>query len=160
MGHLHENTVIRSCFGGADETWIVTGDEGEIMEPPIWTVFYRLLIRFVVDRSIRVWHRDTGDELEVLEGHKAGGTNAVSWNPQDDSVFASCSDDGTVRIWEAMDPPQQHSHFPSSQAEPTGISSLMNYSPKSTGTSPLPLSEYLGGSFSALGSLSSSRSLF
>ncbi len=39
--------------------------------------------------------------LEVLEGHKRGSVNSVAWNPSDDGVFASCSDDGTIRIWEA-----------------------------------------------------------
>ncbi|KAF8334203.1 WD40 repeat-like protein [Cantharellus anzutake] len=80
VGHQHTGQVLRSCFGGSSGSWIVAGGE---------------------DALIHVWHRETSEVLEVLGGHKHGSVNSVVWNPVDDGVFASCSDDGTVRIWEA-----------------------------------------------------------
>ena len=47
-----------------------------------------------------VWHRDTGALLESLTGHGEGSVNSVAWNPTNERMFASCSDDGTIRIWE------------------------------------------------------------
>ena len=71
--------------------------------PGRWSAATGSSLRFSVpaDHTIHVWHRDTGDSLEMLEGHKIGCVNAVAWNPVDDSVFASASDDHTIRIWEA-----------------------------------------------------------
>ena len=57
------------------------------------------------DGNIYVWHRDTSALLEVLSGHGEGTVNSVAWNPRNERMFASCSDDDTIRIWEA--PPQE-----------------------------------------------------
>jgi WD repeat-containing protein 26 len=48
--------------------------------------------------------------LEVLGGHGAGSVNSVAWNPRNERMFASCSDDRTIRIWEV--PPSDMGHSP------------------------------------------------
>ncbi|KAJ7172204.1 WD40 repeat-like protein [Mycena filopes] len=79
-GQRQSKDIIRSCFGGLESNFVVSGSE---------------------DSNVYVWHRDTGVLLEVLEGHGEGSVNCVAWNPRNERMFASCSDDGTIRIWEA-----------------------------------------------------------
>jgi len=80
-GQSQSRHVIRSCFGGIDNNFIVSGSE---------------------DGNVYVWHRDTGVLLEALTGHGKGSVNAVAWNPMNESMFASCSDDHSIRIWEPV----------------------------------------------------------
>ncbi|KAI6099927.1 WD40 repeat-like protein [Pisolithus croceorrhizus] len=65
--------VIRSCFGGVDGNFVVSGSEGDPL------------------------------------GHGIGSVNCVAWNPQNERMFASCSDDCTVRIWEPLPLPAETS---------------------------------------------------
>ena len=53
-----------------------------------------------LDGNVYIWHRETGFLLEVLTGHGEGSVNAVAWNPTNERMFASCSDDHSIRIWE------------------------------------------------------------
>jgi WD40 repeat protein len=54
----------------------------------------------LLDGNVYVWHRDTSALLAVLSGHGEGSVNSVAWNPRNERMFASCSDDRTIRIWE------------------------------------------------------------
>ncbi|KAF2753983.1 WD40 repeat-like protein [Pseudovirgaria hyperparasitica] len=77
IGHTQENFVIRSNFGGASETFVVSGSE---------------------DNRIYVWRTSGLGLVEIIEAHR-GCVNAVSWHPIDPLVFASAGDDGKVKIW-------------------------------------------------------------
>ncbi|GJJ12550.1 hypothetical protein Clacol_006793 [Clathrus columnatus] len=81
IGHRQGKNVIRSCFGGVDEHFIASGSE---------------------NGKVYIWQRETGQLLEVLPGHGPGSVNCVAWNPKDPCMFASCSDDHTIRIWETV----------------------------------------------------------
>jgi len=83
VGQRQGRHIIRSCFGGAEENFIVSGSE---------------------DGKVYVWNRETTALLEVLSGHGAGSVNSVAWNPKDERMFASCSDDHQIRIWEPPPP--------------------------------------------------------
>lgn len=98
-GQRQGHHVIRSCFGGVDENFIVSGSEGD-------EFFYQLHFEQCIDSAdidgkVYVWHRETGVLLEVLNGHGDGSVNDVAWNPRNPNMFASCSDDCSIRIWES-----------------------------------------------------------
>ncbi|KAF5389854.1 hypothetical protein D9757_003616 [Collybiopsis confluens] len=83
-GQRQGRHIIRSCLGGVDDSFVASGSE---------------------DGNVYVWHRDTGALLETLSGHGEGSVNSVAWNPRNQQMFASCSDDRSIRIWEA--PPSE-----------------------------------------------------
>ncbi|GAA5867882.1 hypothetical protein JCM1840_003474 [Sporobolomyces johnsonii] len=78
-GHDQGQYILRSCFGGALENFVLSGSG---------------------DGKIFIYHRDTGRLLHTLTGHARTTVNAVAWNPSHRAMWASCSDDRTVRIWE------------------------------------------------------------
>ncbi|EDQ88645.1 uncharacterized protein MONBRDRAFT_9056 [Monosiga brevicollis MX1] len=80
QSHRQERFALMSCFGGLNDSFVVSGSE---------------------DNKIYLWHRQSHKLLEVLKGHDAL-VNAVSWHPCNPEVFASAADDGTIRIWSTV----------------------------------------------------------
>lgn len=76
FGQKQGRFVIRSCIGGANENFVLSGSE---------------------DNHVYVWHRELGTIIENLPGHSAC-VNCVSWNPCR-AMFASAADDHNIRIW-------------------------------------------------------------
>jgi len=83
LGHYQGRFVVRSCFGGPNEQFVVSGSE---------------------DSQIYIWHRHFGSLLEVISGH-ASTVNCVCWPIiQEGGTYIfpwliSCADDNTIRIW-------------------------------------------------------------
>ncbi|KAK8034964.1 WD40 repeat-like protein [Apiospora rasikravindrae] len=76
-GHTGGEYMIRSALGGAAESFVLSGSE---------------------DGSINIWHKASAQIVEKLSGHHPR-CNSVSWSPTDPCLFASCGDDGKVKIW-------------------------------------------------------------
>ena len=71
--------VIRSAFGGTSCSFLASGSEHGL---------------------VHIWHRESGEMLATLKGHSSS-VNAVTWNPRDQYMLATASDDHTVKIWRA-----------------------------------------------------------
>lgn len=76
VGHTGGDWVIRSAFGGANESFVISGSE---------------------DGNILIWHKNIGACVERLQGHSPR-TNAVAWSPSDAGMLASCGDDKLVKM--------------------------------------------------------------
>lgn len=77
VGQQQQDFIIRSCFGGVADNFLVSGSD---------------------DANVYIWKRHDGMLIDVLPGHSKG-VNSVAWNPVDRHMFASASDDNTIRIW-------------------------------------------------------------
>ncbi|KAJ9176516.1 hypothetical protein P3X46_011822 [Hevea brasiliensis] len=77
MGHKQRKYVIRSCFGGLNNSFIASGSESS---------------------QVYIWNWRNPKPIEVLSGHLMT-VNCVSWNPRRHQMLASASDDHTIRIW-------------------------------------------------------------
>lgn len=76
MGHTGGDHLIRCAFGGANESFVISGSE---------------------DGNVVIWHKHTGAVVEKLRGH-VPRANAAVWNPAEPCMLASCGDDGHVRM--------------------------------------------------------------
>ncbi|CAG8960081.1 hypothetical protein HYFRA_00010559 [Hymenoscyphus fraxineus] len=75
--------VIRATFGGANESFVISGSE---------------------EGYVSIFHKDNGQLIEKLDGHEKGCCSSVSWNPTNPCMFASAGDDCKIRIWSNEDP--------------------------------------------------------
>jgi len=76
-GQKQGRFVIRSCFGGLNQTFIASGSE---------------------DYKVYIWNRKKGCLISSLSGHTAS-VNSVAWHPTR-NLLVSASDDNTIRCWE------------------------------------------------------------
>ncbi|KAI1438784.1 WD40 repeat-like protein [Xylaria sp. CBS 124048] len=77
VGHKGGEFIIRATLGGANESFVISGSE---------------------DGTIHIWHKGSGHPIEKLPGHSPR-CNSVAWCPTNPRLFASCGDDGKVKIW-------------------------------------------------------------
>ncbi|KAA8494495.1 WD repeat-containing protein 26 [Porphyridium purpureum] len=97
-GQQQVRFVIRSCFGGANQMFVLSGSE---------------------DNRVFMWNRASGELLLSLEGH-TGTVNCVAWNPKRHDQWCSASDDCSIRIWgPKRSAPAQPSLSPTAAAEPS-----------------------------------------
>ncbi|TFK37168.1 WD40-repeat-containing domain protein [Crucibulum laeve] len=107
-GHKQEKYIITSCIGGMSENLIISGSE---------------------DGLVYVWDRESTAILGTLSGHGQMSVNSVAWNPRNKRMFASCSDDGTIQIWDQADILDPEAWFLQQTASlPTGFNGNDNVS--------------------------------
>lgn len=98
-GQKQGSFIIRSIFGGAAESFVFSGSEGEAFSLPVSYFRFRSVINPSQDSLVYMWHIGNGELLEALEGHISGCVNAISWNPANPGMFASAGDDCLVRMY-------------------------------------------------------------
>ena len=91
IGQRQTTYMIRSTFGGSEETLILTGSEGKSSH------MYLITINNVLDGKIYIFNRDRGLLIEKLVGHTEM-VNCVAWNPEQACMFASGGDDSKIKM--------------------------------------------------------------
>ncbi len=64
-----------------------------------WSLNGQFLVLATAARSILLFDSAQGRIVVEVKGAHDEDINCVSWNPQSFDTFASCSDDGTLKIW-------------------------------------------------------------
>ncbi|RKP37452.1 WD40-repeat-containing domain protein [Dimargaris cristalligena] len=75
-GHIHGNYILRPCFAGVDRLHVACGGE---------------------DGKVYIWNRFSGKILDSVRAHDQT-VNAVAWSPVNSQMFATASDDKTVKM--------------------------------------------------------------
>ncbi|KAI1180849.1 WD40-repeat-containing domain protein [Nemania sp. FL0916] len=76
-GHSGGDYVIRSFLGGADEMFVISGSE---------------------DGYVNIWNKSSAQCVQRLLAHRPR-CNSAAWCPSNPKLFATCGDDGKVKIW-------------------------------------------------------------
>lgn len=92
-GDKESKNVIKAAFGGANESFVITGSESKF---EFWSS--HSTNTNVIGGAIYIWHKENGKLIEKLDGHDKGCCSAVSWNPANPCMFASAGDDAKVRM--------------------------------------------------------------
>lgn len=94
--------LIRATLGGLGEEFVLSASEGRInpyQHPSISLiqVLGLCILRITIGGSVYLWHRDTGHQIDRIEGHRLR-SNSVAWNPAHPYMFASVGDDGKLKM--------------------------------------------------------------
>lgn len=104
FGHKQSQHVIKSCFGGLNESFVLSGSEGKS------GVFVYLILMFFPDAAIYVWHLESGELIEILKGHEKGCVSSVAWSPTM-PLICSVGDDHTIRLWSTKTSSSEHTEL-------------------------------------------------
>ena len=80
-GHEQKHYILRPSFGGLNERLVICGSE---------------------DTNVCIWNKLSGELIARLAGHYQI-VNSVSWSPSNHLLFASGSDDMTVKVWSVQE---------------------------------------------------------
>jgi WD40 repeat protein len=93
-GDAKEKYIIRGTYGGANESFVITGSESK-------SICFESNVQLadLLDGHIYIWHKENGTLVMKLDAHSEKGCcNSVAWNPRDPCMFASVGDDKVVRM--------------------------------------------------------------